>query len=120
VTVLARVQDASRLTKLLMRHTGTLGVRRHMEWREISSRRVETVTTSLGPVRVKVTGEGASMTIRPENDDVIAVARNTGLALDKVARILTDEAEAALLGGPTSTPPRPAEPATPANPADPA
>jgi hypothetical protein len=104
VTVLARVQDASRLTKLLMRHTGTLGVRRRMEWREISARRVETVTTSLGPVRVKVTGEGRNATIRPENDDVIAVARNTGLALDKVARILTDEAEAAILGGAARVP----------------
>lgn len=131
VTVLARVQDASRLTKLLMRHTGTLGVRRRMEWREISSRRIETVTTSLGPVRVKVTGEGTSMTVRPENDDVIAVARNTGLALDRVARILTDEAEAALLGKatPAPAPPKPADPADapdpthlagPTGPADPA
>jgi uncharacterized protein (TIGR00299 family) protein len=108
VTVLARVQDASRLTKLLMRHTGTLGVRRRMEWREISARRVETVTTSLGPVRVKVQGEGSNATVRPENDDVIAVARNTGLALDKVARILTDEAEAAILGGGAKVPPAPA------------
>jgi uncharacterized protein (TIGR00299 family) protein len=97
VTLLAHPEDSARLTQLLMRHTGTLGVRRRMEWRQISPRRVETVTTSLGPVRVKVQGEGPTLRARPENDDVIAITRSTGLPLDRVARILTDEAEAVLL-----------------------
>jgi uncharacterized protein (TIGR00299 family) protein len=100
VTVLALPEDAARLTDLLMLHTGTLGVRRRMAWRQVSPRRAETVTTSLGPVRVKVQGEGATLRVRPENDDVVAIARATGMALDRVARLLTSEAEAALLGAP--------------------
>jgi uncharacterized protein (TIGR00299 family) protein len=97
VTVLARAEDAVRLTELLMRHTGTLGVRRRMAWRQIAPRRVETVTTSFGPVRVKIQGEGPTLRVRPENDDVVAIARATGMPLDRVARLLTGEAEAILL-----------------------
>lgn len=96
VTVLARTGDAARLTDLLMRHTGTLGVRRRMEWRQTAERRIETVETSLGSVRVKVQGSGPESRVRPESDDVAVIARRTGMALDRVARILTDEAEAAL------------------------
>jgi uncharacterized protein (TIGR00299 family) protein len=99
VTVLAKVADAARLTDLLMLHTGTLGVRRTLTWRQTAPRRVETVDTSLGRVRVKVQGSGPSLRVRPENDDVVAIARSTGLPLDRVARTLTAEAEAALLGG---------------------
>jgi uncharacterized protein (TIGR00299 family) protein len=98
VTVLANVRDAARLTDLLMLHTGTLGVRRTLTWRRTAPRRVETIDTSLGRVRVKVQGSGPSLRVRPENDDVVAVARATGLPLDRVARTLTTEAEAALLG----------------------
>jgi uncharacterized protein (TIGR00299 family) protein len=99
VTVLARPEDAARLTDLLMTHTGTLGVRRRMEWRQTAPRRVETVQTSLGEVRVKVQGAGSSLRVRPEADDIAAIARRSGLPLDRVARTLTDEAEAALLDG---------------------
>lgn len=96
VTVLAAPEDAHRLSDLLMLHTGTLGVRRTFTWREVAPRRIETVDTSLGTVRVKVQGEGASARVRPENDDVVAIARSTGLPLDRVTRTLTLEAEAAL------------------------
>jgi uncharacterized protein (TIGR00299 family) protein len=96
VTVIARPADAGRLTEVLMLHTGTLGVRRTYTWRQTVPRRLATVQTSLGPVRVKVQGEGDAWRVRPENDDVVAIARATGIPLDRVARVLTDEAEAAL------------------------
>jgi hypothetical protein len=98
VTVLSKVEDAARLTDLLMLHTGTLGVRRTLTWRQTAARRHEEVDTSLGRVRVKVQGTGPSLRVRPENDDVVAIARATGLPLDRVVRTLTDEAEAELLG----------------------
>ncbi|MDO8962868.1 MAG: nickel pincer cofactor biosynthesis protein LarC [Coriobacteriia bacterium] len=96
VTVITRPADAERLTELLMLHTGTLGVRRTATWRQVAPRRVETVATSLGMVRVKVQGSGDSMRVRPENDDVVAVARSSGMPLDRVMRVLTEDAEAAL------------------------
>lgn len=96
VTVLARIADAARLTDLMMLHTGTLGVRRTITWRQVDVRRVETISTTLGTVRVKVQGAGASLRVRPENDDVVAIARSTGLPLDRVARTLTEQAETVL------------------------
>ncbi|HEY5431943.1 MAG TPA: nickel pincer cofactor biosynthesis protein LarC [Coriobacteriia bacterium] len=96
ITVLARIEDAARLTDLLMLHTGTLGVRRTITWRQIDVRRVETVSTTFGTVRVKVQGTGASLRVRPENDDVVAIARSSGLPLDRVVRMLTEQAETVL------------------------
>lgn len=96
ITVLARPKDAARLTQLLMLHTGTLGVRRTMTWRETQPRHIETIPTTLGTVRVKVQGSGPSLRVRPENDDVVAIARSTGLPLDRVTRTLTEQAEAVL------------------------
>ena len=105
VTLLARAEDTVRLTGLLMKHTGTLGVRRRMEWRQIAPRRVETIETTFGPVRVKVQGEGSSLRVRPENDDIVAIARATGQPLDRVTRLVTDEAESALLPASDEQPP---------------
>jgi uncharacterized protein (TIGR00299 family) protein len=99
VTVIADPDDAERLTQALMHHTGTLGVRRTLTWRSVAPRRSATMETSLGTVRVKVGGEGDSLRVRPENDDVVRVARETGLPVDVVARRLTDEAERLLREG---------------------
>lgn len=103
VTVLARLADAERLSDLLMLHTGTLGVRRSFTWRHTDVRRVETIPTTLGAVRVKVQGTGAAARVRPENDDVVAIARATGMPLDSVIRTLTEQAEAYLREDPGGT-----------------
>jgi uncharacterized protein (TIGR00299 family) protein len=96
LTVIAQSADAERLSGAVMLHTGTLGVRRTMTWRAVAPREQTTVATSLGEVRVKVSGEGEGRRVRPENDDVVAIARATGRPVDAVARQLTAEAERAL------------------------
>src|SRR5208282_1210203 len=50
LTVLAKMEDANRLTKLIFAETTTLGVRRREEQRQTLSRRWETVDTAWGPV----------------------------------------------------------------------
>ena len=92
LTVIARLEDAERLSEAVMHHTGTLGVRRTATWRAVAPREQFTVTTSLGDVRVKVSGEGEDRRVRPENDDVVAIARATGRPVDAVARLLAAEA----------------------------
>jgi uncharacterized protein (TIGR00299 family) protein len=93
VTLLTSPHDAERLSQALMLHTGTLGVRRTLTWRSVAPRRSATMETSLGTVRVKIGGVGDSLRVRPENDDVVRIARETGLPVDVVARRLTAEAE---------------------------
>jgi pyridinium-3,5-bisthiocarboxylic acid mononucleotide nickel chelatase len=98
LTVIARLADAARLSDAVMLHTGTLGVRRTLTWRAVADRELLCVPTSLGDVRVKVSGEGEGRRVRPENDDVVAIARATGRPVDTVARQLTAEATDALRG----------------------
>jgi hypothetical protein len=54
LTVLAKIEDADRLTQLIFAETTTLGVRRHDEHRQTLARHWETVATTWGPVRIKI------------------------------------------------------------------
>ncbi len=70
LTVLAKMEDADRLTKLIFAETTTLGVRRREEQRETLSRRWETVDTAWGPVRIKIANMNGSVSnYAPEYED---------------------------------------------------
>jgi len=75
LTVLAKPEDAERLTKLMFAETTTLGVRRREEQRQTLSRRWESVQTSWGPVRIKVASmNGTVSNYAPEFEDCRALA----------------------------------------------
>ena len=75
LTVLAKMEDANRLTKLIFAETTTLGVRRREEQRETLARRWETVDTTWGPVRIKIASmNGTVSNYAPEYEDCRALA----------------------------------------------
>ena len=75
LTVLAKMEDANRLTKLIFAETTTLGVRRREEQRQTLSRRWETVDTTWGPVRIKIANMNGSVSnYAPEYEDCRALA----------------------------------------------
>jgi uncharacterized protein (TIGR00299 family) protein len=75
LTVLARMEDANRLTKLIFAETTTLGVRRREEQRQTLSRRWETVDTTWGPVRIKIANmNGTVSNYAPEYEDCRTLA----------------------------------------------
>ena len=85
LTVLARLEDADRLTKLMFVETTTLGVRRRDEQRRILTRRWETVDTSWGPVRIKIANmNGTVANYAPEFEDCRALAETHHVPLKKV------------------------------------
>ncbi|MGA2005187.1 MAG: nickel pincer cofactor biosynthesis protein LarC [Terriglobales bacterium] len=85
LTVLAKPDDADRLTKLIFAETSTLGVRRRDEQRRILSRRWETVDTSWGPVRIKIAKmNGTVSNYAPEFEDCRALAEKHQVPLKKV------------------------------------
>lgn len=85
LTVLARPEDADRLTKLMFAETSTLGVRRRSEQRQILSRRWETVDTSWGPVRIKIANmNGTVSNYAPEFEDCRALAEAHHVPLKKI------------------------------------
>lgn len=82
---LARSQDRERLVRLVMRQTGTLGVRYRPIGRSVAGRRVVPVELPYGRCRVKV-GEldGEVFSAAPEHADAERLSRETGLPLPGV------------------------------------
>ncbi len=75
LTVLAKMEDANRLTRLIFAETTTLGVRRREEQRQTLSRRWQTVDTTWGPVRIKIANlNGTVSNYAPEYEDCRALA----------------------------------------------
>jgi pyridinium-3,5-bisthiocarboxylic acid mononucleotide nickel chelatase len=75
LTVLAKMEDAGRLTKTIFAETTTLGVRRREEQRQTLSRRWETVDTTWGPVRMKIANMNGSVSnYAPEYEDCRTLA----------------------------------------------
>lgn len=76
IEVMVRPEDAARLARVLVEETGTLGVREHTLWRWVLDRRIETVDTPAGSVRMKLALlEGKVVRAAPEYDDCAALAR---------------------------------------------
>ena len=92
LTVLCAPGDAAVLERIIFAETPTLGIRRRTENRSKLSRRVETVQTEYGPIRVKI-GEGDGLlTVTPEYEDCKAAALKHNVPLHKAmdaARRLT-------------------------------
>ncbi len=75
LTVLAKMEDANRLTTTIFAETTTLGVRRREERRQTLSRRWETVDTTWGPVRIKIANmNGTVSNYAPEYEDCRTLA----------------------------------------------
>jgi uncharacterized protein (TIGR00299 family) protein len=79
--VIAKPEDQERLTQIVFAETSTLGLRIHAAERRVEERRIVTVETPFGPIRGKVTPQGA---FAPEYDDCRAIAEETGTPLPQV------------------------------------
>ena len=91
LNVICLPDDADSLAGLMMKYTTTLGIRRQDMSRYVLDRKIETVSTPWGPVRVK-TAEGMGVKKRKaEYDDLAELARRTGLSLEEIRRELETE-----------------------------
>jgi pyridinium-3,5-bisthiocarboxylic acid mononucleotide nickel chelatase len=82
---LALSSDRERLARLLMRETGTLGVRHHPVGRTVAGRRYVTVDLPYGKCRVKVGSiDDEDFVVAPEYADAARLAGQTGLPLPRV------------------------------------
>jgi uncharacterized protein (TIGR00299 family) protein len=82
---LALSGDRERLARILMRETGTLGVRHHPVGRTVAGRRYVTVDLPYGKCRVKVGSiDDEDFVVAPEYADAARLAGETGLPLPRV------------------------------------
>ncbi len=88
---LVPAEEEARFAALFLSETTTLGVRALPYRRYEAARRVETVTTSLGPVRVKVSEWRGQERRSPEFEDVKALAKAHGLPALEVQQRLERE-----------------------------
>jgi uncharacterized protein (TIGR00299 family) protein len=89
IEVTAGPAQADQATAALFRHSTTSGIRRHTAERVTLARREVEVTSADGStVRVKVLEGPDGPRVKPEYEDVAAVARRTGQPAHEVARDL--------------------------------
>ncbi|NUP06668.1 MAG: nickel pincer cofactor biosynthesis protein LarC [Polyangiaceae bacterium] len=97
LSVICDASAESEVTKALLAETTTLGVRRLLATRTERPRKIVTVATTFGDVRVKISGGPfGPPQIKPEYDDCAALARKANVPLREVIRAaLVAAAEAA-------------------------
>jgi pyridinium-3,5-bisthiocarboxylic acid mononucleotide nickel chelatase len=85
LTVLAKPEDASRLTQIIFMETSTLGVRQREERRQILVRKWITVGTRWGDVRLKIGSLNGTVTnYAPEYEDCKKIAAEHHVPLKSV------------------------------------
>ncbi len=79
------------VTRAIFRHTTTLGVRKAVCERSILARREYTAETGLGSVRVKCSEGYGVKRVKPEFDDLRAIAEENGMSIAEVNEAVRKE-----------------------------
>lgn len=91
--VLAKPAHAEALRDLILRETSTLGIRLTEVRRDSLPRRIETIETPHGTIRVKIAEiPGHPSKIIPEYEDCRLAAAHSSLALSEIYRLVTHQA----------------------------
>jgi uncharacterized protein (TIGR00299 family) protein len=90
LSALAHPADERAVADAMLAQTTTLGVRVRTERRHLLDRVETTVETPFGPVRVKRAGVNGYARMCPEYDDMLRIARERGLSLAEVARVVAE------------------------------
>ena len=88
LTCLVRPEGEAALTEAILRHTTTLGVRRSLQQRTVLERRQRERDSALGPVVWKESRRGDLFREKPEYEDLARLARERGLSLEEVRRLI--------------------------------
>jgi len=92
LTVLCRLDDAAKLSRLIFSETSTLGIRRREELRQALTRKWVSVATQWGDVRVKVANMNGSVTnYAPEYEDCRRIAAEKQVPLKDVMQAALSE-----------------------------
>jgi len=96
LSALCRPENAPELRALLFVHTSTLGVRQQEVQRYSLPRRIETLNTRFGPIRVKLAQVAPGRwQAAPEFEDCLAAARAHDVPLAEVYRAALNAAQTA-------------------------
>ncbi len=88
LTVIAEVSSAEDIEKLILKETSAIGLRRVTASRKCMDRSIETRSTDLGEVRVKVCSMGDVRKETLEYEDVKRIALEKGMAFNDTVKML--------------------------------
>ncbi len=88
---MCRDEDKGRLIEAIFRHTNTIGIRENLLRRYVLSRRTETVETSLGQIRCKISSGYGIERRKYEYDDICRIAEEKGLSMSEVLSEISDK-----------------------------
>ena len=98
LSVIAQADLEPQVISLIMRETSTLGIRVRPLSRYEAVRESVEIDTSLGRISVKIKKlDGAAVGLSPEYEDCRRIARERGLSLQEVYRVVQRQAEDQLL-----------------------
>jgi pyridinium-3,5-bisthiocarboxylic acid mononucleotide nickel chelatase len=85
LSVICEADKTLKLEEILFRETGTFGIRRHTAQRSKLQRKLTTVETPWGPVKVKIGWRADGFEVlTPEYEDCARIARDRGVPLREV------------------------------------
>ncbi len=86
LTVICDLDKIDVCEQIIFRETTTIGIRRQIQKRSILARKIETVSTKYGDIRVKIaTKEGKIMNIQAEYEDCVRLAREQNLSFNVIS-----------------------------------
>ena len=86
LSVICHTEQADHLAELIMKHTTTLGIRRQDMNRYFLNRKIETVSTEYGDVRVKYAEGMGVKKAKPEFDDLAVLAEKHQVSLSTLRK----------------------------------
>lgn len=93
LTCICAQKDAEKFARLMLLNTTTTGVRETAVVGYKMAYAIQTVQTSFGPVRVKYSEGAGIKKSKPEYEDILRIARQTGLPFDAVVGLVRREIE---------------------------
>ena len=90
IRVMCSPQKVEEMVRLIYKYTSTIGVRQTLTKRFILDRKIETVSTGLGDVRVKKSSGYGATRQKYEFEDLAKIAREKGLSLAEVRKMIED------------------------------
>ena len=84
LSVMCRENDRDKIVGLIFRHTTTIGIRERVSKRYTLNRRIETVETSFGPIRRKISEGYGVKRGKYEYEDLAEIARTRGISIREI------------------------------------
>lgn len=90
-TCMCRASDKEKMLQLMFKHLTTLGIRESTCRRHTLHRRIDTINTSYGPVRVKYASGYGVQKYKYEYDDLAKIATKENSSIDQIRKRIEKE-----------------------------